>query len=226
MKLLLFDIDGTLLDCGGAGSRSLQTSFAEMFGVHNAFEGISMSGKTDPQIIRESLTKHGIPHDGLIPKLLQIYITNLKSEITKSDKKLMPGVAEALDAVTSRPDNFLSGILTGNIEAGAHIKLGAFGLNRYFAAGAYGSDHEERNNLLPFAVERFKKTIGIKIEYKDCIIIGDTPRDVECAKLHGAKCIGVATGPYEYSELANAGADSVFKTLEDTESLLIAINNL
>ncbi|MDX9713934.1 MAG: HAD hydrolase-like protein [Dissulfurispiraceae bacterium] len=226
MKLLLFDIDGTLVDCGGAGSRSLQASFAAMFGVNNAFDGISMAGKTDPQIIRESLTRHGIPHDGLIPDLLKIYIANLQSEILQSDKKMMPGVVQTLEAFAGRPNDYISGILTGNIEAGARIKLNAFKLNSYFRTGAYGSDHEERNNLLPFALERFKKIADLNISFKDCVIIGDTPRDVECAKLHGAHCIGVATGPYEFSDLVSAGADHVFETLEDTESLLSAVSSL
>lgn len=226
MKLLLFDIDGTLVDCGGAGSRSLESTFAEMFGVQNAFEGISMAGKTDPQIIRESLTRHGITHDGLIPKLLNIYISNLKTEIIKTDKSIMPGAREALDAVSSLPNRFLSGILTGNIEAGARIKLGAFGLEGYFRAGAFGSDDEDRNMLLPHAVKRFESIAGSCISFRNCIVIGDTPRDVECAKLHGAACIGVATGPYSFKELEKAGADFVFNTLEKTCALLDAIKSL
>ncbi|MCE5311662.1 MAG: HAD hydrolase-like protein [Nitrospiraceae bacterium] len=226
MKLLLFDIDGTLVDCGGAGSRSLHISFAEMLGVHNAFEGISMAGKTDPQIIREALTKHSITHNGLIPKLLDIYITNLQSEIVKSDKRIMPGVKQALDAVTGRADDFLTGILTGNIETGARIKLNSFGLDGYFRTGAFGSDDEDRNRLLPFAVKRFKSLTGCEISSKDCIVIGDTPRDVECAKLHGAGCVAVATGPYTFEELVDAGADSVFKTLENTSAFMDAINSL
>lgn len=226
MKLLLFDIDGTLVDCGGAGSRSLESTFAEMFGVQNAFEGISMAGKTDPQIIRESLTKHGIAHNGLIPKLLDIYISNLESEIVKSDKSIMPGVREALDAVTSSSDKLLTGILTGNIEAGARIKLSAFGLDRYFKSGAFGSDDEDRNMLLPHAVKRFESIAGRCISYNNCIVIGDTPRDVECAKLHGARCIAVATGPYSYEELEKAGADLVFSTLEKTCALLDAVKSL
>ncbi len=112
------------------------------------------------------------------------------------------------------------GLLTGNLEQGARIKLGVFGLNEYFPTGAFGSDHEDRNKLLPIAVERFNILSGSQFDYTDCVIIGDTPRDVACAKPYNAVCIAVATGPYGAGSLVDAGADVVVEDLSDTEHFL------
>jgi phosphoglycolate phosphatase-like HAD superfamily hydrolase len=107
------------------------------------------------------------------------------------------------------------GLLTGNLEKGARIKLEPFRLNEYFPAGAFGSDNEDRNTLLPIAVQRFEEILQDSIEINTCIIVGDTPRDVECAHIFGAQCIGVATGPYSYEDLQDAGADLVVQDLAD-----------
>jgi phosphoglycolate phosphatase len=112
------------------------------------------------------------------------------------------------------------GLLTGNLEPGARIKLEPFSLNQYFPSGAFGSDDEDRNNLLPIAIKKFEELVRKKIDTDECIIIGDTPRDVECAHIYGAICIGVATGPYLLDELIEAGADYVLKDLSDNHSLL------
>ena len=112
------------------------------------------------------------------------------------------------------------GLLTGNFEQGARIKLGAFGLNEYFATGAFGSDNEDRNKLLPIAVERFNILSGRDIDFTDCVIIGDTPRDVMCARPYNAICIAVATGPYAARSLVAAGADVVVEDLSDTDHFL------
>lgn len=218
MRLILFDIDGTLIDSGGAGTRSLDLALKELFSVENGFYGISMAGKTDTQIIKEGLMKHGMSADGNVESIVRVYLNHLREEINNDRKHVKPGIYELLENLQQRRESGL-GLLTGNLEQGARIKLEPFGLNKYFSSGAFGSDDEDRNNLLPIAVNRFEELFRIKIEIDSCIIVGDTPRDVECAHIYGAMCIGVATGPYSVEDLIAAGADYVFKDLSGNDSL-------
>jgi phosphoglycolate phosphatase-like HAD superfamily hydrolase len=225
MKLVLFDIDGTLISSGGAGTLSLDRAFREVFRLQDAFRGISMAGKTDIQIIKEGLTRHGLSGDnGVVPRVVDSYLRNLDREIGRAaGKHLKPGVKEALEALLREEDRVSLGLLTGNLEQGARIKLQAFGLNGYFPSGAFGSDDEDRNRLLPVAVRRYRELYGNSFSYRDCIIVGDTPRDVECAKRYDAFCIAVATGPYEAALLRDAGADVVMENLSDTGAFLSAL---
>ncbi len=209
--LLLFDIDGTLLDSGGAGTRSLNAAFVDVLGVADAFEGISMAGKTDIQIIKEGLEKTGFDREGrLLSELTEAYIRILRMEIVSSAKKRKPGVGILLSRL--KDAKYPLGLLTGNIEDGARIKLRSLDLESYFATGAFGSDHEDRNQLLPIAVRRFN-SLGIDVRPEDCIVIGDTPRDIECARVHGARCIAVATGPYGMESLAEHSPDLLVEDL-------------
>jgi phosphoglycolate phosphatase-like HAD superfamily hydrolase len=218
VRLILFDIDGTLIDSGGAGTRSLDLALKELFSVENGFYGISMAGKTDTQIIKEGLMKHGMSADGNVESIVRVYLNHLREEINNDRKHVKPGIYELLENLQQRRESGL-GLLTGNLEQGARIKLEPFGLNKYFSSGAFGSDDEDRNNLLPIAVNRFEELFRIKIEIDSCIIVGDTPRDVECAHIYGAICIGIATGPYSVEDLIAAGADYVFKDLSGNDSL-------
>ncbi len=217
-SLILFDIDGTLMDSGRAGTRALDRSFSDLFGLTDAFEGIEMAGKTDVQIIRECLRYHGLSDgDGLVEEVVQRYAELLAEEIENPRRKVMAGVVELLDSLEA--EGVPLGLLTGNIERGAWIKLAALGLDRYFPAGAFGSDHEDRDRLLPVAVERFSR-LGVKVSPGKCVVIGDTPRDVRCARVHGAASIGVATGSYSAEDLLEAGADLVLASLEEREACL------
>jgi phosphoglycolate phosphatase len=223
MRLILFDIDGTLIDSGGAGVRSLDLAFKKVFSVENGFHGISMAGKTDSQIIKEGLAKHGLSMDGNFDAVIEEYLFHLKQEIQNDRKHTKPGIYEILELLNPLRDIGL-GLLTGNLEQGARIKLDAFNLNKYFPSGAFGSDDEDRNKLLPVAVRRFEELSHEKIAIEESIVIGDTPRDVECAHSYGAICIGVATGPYSFNELVEARADYVVKDLSNPATLFESLN--
>ncbi|HXX58189.1 MAG TPA: HAD family hydrolase [Thermodesulfovibrionales bacterium] len=217
MKLVLFDIDGTLLDSGGAGTKSLDLAFEETFLIRNAFRGIAMAGKTDIQILKEGLKGHGLESEnGNIGLLCESYIKNLRVQIENPRRRLKPGIRESL-AILAGLDGVSLGLLTGNIEAGARIKLDPFGLNSFFPLGAFGDDNEDRNMLLPVAAERFRALYRREIPFGDCVVIGDTPRDVECAKVHGARAVAVATGPYSYEILAGSGADMVLRDMSEMD---------
>lgn len=213
MKLILFDIDGTLIDSGEAGTRALNLAFEELFSIHNVFNGISMAGKTDIQIMKEALRIHGLNHqDGSIETLCLCYLKYLSLQINNPARHLKPFIHKTLNLLSKTKDITL-GLLTGNIKEGAKIKLSPFGIDRYFSIGAFGDDDENRNRLLPVAVERFRELYKEDIDYRDCIIIGDTPRDVECAKVHGAIAVAVATGHYPYESLLETDADIVLRDI-------------
>lgn len=220
-KLILFDIDGTLIDPGHVGRTSVTKAFNEVFSIDEAFSGIKMAGKTDIQIIKEALNAHGLSSaDGIIPRILSKYVNILKSEIFSRRIRLNSGVVELLNLLETK-DNLLLGLLTGNIEQGARIKLSVFDLNRFFPFGAFGDDNEDRNKLLPIALEKYRKMTNMDIRFSDCIVIGDTPMDVLCSKPFGAISVGVTTGPYGHEALAEAGADYVLEDLAHAKDCLV-----
>jgi phosphoglycolate phosphatase-like HAD superfamily hydrolase len=213
-KLVLFDIDGTLISAGGAGTRAMNLAFHELFGIEDAFKDISMAGKTDPQIMKEGLKLHGFPHrDGNVGRMREKYLYFLSSEIDNPMRQLKPGINESLHMLHKMKVPL--GLLTGNLQRGAEIKLNALDIYDYFLDGAFGSDDEDRDRLLPVAIEKFAQK-GFEFSPKDCVVIGDTPRDVQCAKIHGAHCIAVATGPYSKEDLLRTDADIVLDSLSET----------
>jgi len=223
-RLFLFDIDGTLITAGGAGTRSLDRAFYALFGIEDAFKSVTMSGKTDIQIIKEGLRLHELPYvDGTIERMKGKYLEFLREEINNPWKKMKPGVAELLALL--KDDAKPLGLLTGNLEDGAEIKLKPFGLNKYFIDGAFGSDHEERDELLPIAIEKFSRK-GLTFNLTDCIVVGDTPRDVKCAKIHGAFSVAVATGPYSKEELLRTEADMVLTSFEEAEKCAVMLGRI
>ncbi|MBW2031082.1 MAG: HAD hydrolase-like protein [Deltaproteobacteria bacterium] len=224
-RLVLFDIDGTLIDPDGAGRKSISRVFQDMFSVKDAFRDIRMSGKTDIQIIKEGLSLHRLDKsDETLDRIRREYVRTLKSVITSVNGRLLPGVKDLLNTLKSR-DGYCLGLLTGNIRQGARIKLGAFNLNSYFPFGAFGDDNEDRNRLLPIFLDRFKKMTGLDVDPGDCLVIGDTPSDVRCSKPHGAVSVAVATGPYTYESLLETGADYVLKDLTGALNVVKELTN-
>lgn len=204
---------------------SLNLAFKEFFSVDDAFRAIRMAGKTDLQIVNEALRMHNIDSsNGNVPGFFASYVRHLEITIHNRNGHIKPGIRQALELLHVR-DDIVLGLLTGNIETGAMIKLEAFGLAEFFEAGAFGENDPDRNKLLPIAVEKLREKKGIEIDYSQCIVIGDTPRDVECSKPYGAYAIAVATGPYSYDELSGTAADAVFHDLSDTDNFLHILNH-
>lgn len=222
MKLLLFDIDGTLLLSGGAGRRAMEKAFEEVFGVPSGFQGIEMAGKTDTGILEEALRNQDIrASDEQIQTFKQRYFDLLQDEIRKPSERqrLMPGIRELLDHLSRHPEVVL-GLLTGNWRQSGLIKLRHFSLADYFKIGAFAEDAPSREGLVPVAVERYRALTGQKPAADEVWVIGDTPRDVACARPHGARAIAVATGTYSFEELAAARPDALFRDFSDLDSFL------
>lgn len=227
MKLVLFDIDGTLLLSDGAGRRAIHRALVEVFGSTGP-EDYHFDGKTDPQIVRElmRLAGHGDRHiDAQMSRLLDLYLTYLRQELARPDKRAytLPGVPQLLDALDEQ-ENVILGLLTGNVEPGARAKLAAVGLDfDRFRVGAFGSDHEHRPELPAIARNRARGDLGVELAGSAIIVIGDTPADLTCGRALGAAAIGVATGRYSVSELAEHDPLAVFRDLSDTAAVLDAI---
>jgi phosphoglycolate phosphatase len=234
MKLVLFDIDGTLVLTGGAGLRAMNRACAELAGHADALSGIPVAGRTDRIILADVAARTGRSLDEqLLLVLRERYLGHLREEILRpgamptaehlgprgGTKALMPGIRELLDELQARPDVFL-GLLTGNFEEGARIKLEHFDLWRYFRCGAYGDDAADRNALVPIAVERARRCGLPEIAGAQILVIGDTPHDIACARAAGAVAVGVATGGFTVDELRACGADVVFKDLAGREAFL------
>jgi phosphoglycolate phosphatase len=225
-KLLLFDVDGTLVLTGGAGERAMNRAFAELFGIAHGFEGIPMAGRTDPLIVNDALARARIDAgDGGVARFRERYFAMLAEELEVPGprKGMMPGVGPLLDVLEARPDAFLA-LLTGNYKEAARIKLGHFDLWRYFPCGAFGEDAAERAQLVDIAIRRCRALGAPGVAPDDVIVVGDTPLDVACAKANGVKAVAVATGPYSAAELRESGADVVFEDLSETAPFLVFVD--
>ena len=218
MKLLLFDIDQTLINSGGAGLRALDRACFQLFGITEAMKDVSPHGKTDPAIAREILrvrfAQGPSELNGTISSILDTYLSYLKEEVALSPNyRVLPGVISILDAALSAKDVML-GLATGNVELGARIKLGRGGLNAYFSFGGFGSDSEDRAELVRRAGEKAGTRYGKPIASSDVFVIGDTPLDIDAGIRAGFKTVGVGTGSYSVEELLDSGATFAIPDLE------------
>ena len=218
-KLVLFDIDGTLVLTGGAGVRAMTRACDELVGSSDALHGVAVAGRTDWIILSDALERMGRDLDQqLFSALRDRYVTYLREEIKVPGhgvKAIMPGIQALLDDLQARDGVYL-GLLTGNFEAGARIKLEYFDLWRYFQCGAFGDDAADRNALVPFAVSRARECGVPDVAPQDILVVGDTPHDIACARAVGATPVAVATGMFSTEQLRDSGADIVFRDLSDT----------
>jgi phosphoglycolate phosphatase-like HAD superfamily hydrolase len=219
--LILFDIDGTLVR-GGPAKVAFETAMLETFGTAGAIDSHEFSGKTDPQIARELLTGAGLEDDAIDAGLAELwdgYIGEFEARVGDNPMKLLPGVASLIEALRAEPDVAL-GLVTGNIVRGALAKLGSVGLADVFEVGGYGSDHEVREHLPAIALQRAFEAWGVRFPPESAVIVGDTPRDVECGKYEGTRTVAVATGRIPRSRLEATGADTVLDDFSDVASVM------
>lgn len=217
-RLILFDIDGTLV-WGGPAKDAFHRALVETFGTAGDIEVHSFAGKTDPQIARELLTGAGLAGvaiDAGFPRLWALYLGHLAEMLVERPVTVLPGVAELLARLASETDVGL-GLLTGNIAGGAELKLRSAGLFQHFRMGSFGSDHEERDALTGIALARAAEAWSVTFDPDDVVVVGDTPRDVQCGRNGGTRTVAVATGHYGVQDLEGCGADHVLEDLRDTE---------
>jgi phosphoglycolate phosphatase-like HAD superfamily hydrolase len=226
-RLVLFDIDGTILWTDGAGRRAVFQALEEHFGKSGPGEH-RFDGKTDPQIVRELMRHAGVSDadiDARLDEVLDRYLDLLRDELASVDhgQHIFPGVRELLDTLEARGDVVL-GLLTGNIHHGARAKLAAVGIDPdRFVVGAFGSDHHDPPAPPEIARRRPAPALGHPVAGHELVVIGDTPADVACGVSIGARAIGVATGRYSVDELRTCGAAAVFPDLTDTAAVVRAI---
>jgi phosphoglycolate phosphatase-like HAD superfamily hydrolase len=221
MKLLLFDIDGTILLTGGAGTRAANRAFEKIHGLGDAMGGIDAAGKTDPLILREMfgnrLSRDYTEDEA--EELYREYVIFLEEEVENCRIEIMPGIPHLLGKLSSRSDMIL-GIATGNIERGARIKLRKSGLDAHFRVGGFGSDSGSREALIRVAIERAKGRLQDSGGFERVYVIGDTPHDIVHGRAAGAVTVAVATGRYSITELEEHRPDYLFEHLEDYESVI------
>ena len=219
-KLLLFDIDGTLLLTGRAGEHALRLAFKERFGVDDDLAAISFAGSTDGAIARQMFAPYNIPATPEnIADLFDGYVHHLALELPRREGRVLPGIVELLEALHLREDCVL-GLLTGNIEKGAELKLSHYGVWDYFEFGAFADDHVDRNKLGPVAHSRAVEKHGISFESHDVYVLGDTPRDIDCARAAGFVAVAIATGSCDKDALAAHKPDFLFEDLSDVPGVI------
>lgn len=225
-RLILFDIDETILHSDGVGRRAMQGALSKVFAHGVDAAGHNMSGKTDPQICHELLRTHGYEEHVIeerLPSIFNEYISLLEHEIGKAKSyRLHRGVQALIDRL-AKDSNCRLALLTGNIEVGARMKLEPFDLNKYFATGAYGSDAADRRQLPEIAHRRAVDTFSISFRKEDIVIIGDAVNDVVCAKAYDVTSLVTCTGKTSKEELVPLNPDYMFDSLEDTDQICRAI---
>lgn len=224
-RLVLFDIDSTLLYSDGAGREAIRQTLLEVYGITGDITAFSFAGKTDYQNFAGLLREAGLSDEEIeagLPRAFALYPRRLREIIGGFRVRPCPGAVPLLERLTARHDVEVA-LLTGNLEEGAWVKLRAAGLDRFFTWGAFGSDARERTDLPPVAVERALQRTGRRFVGKEVTIIGDTPADITCGRPLGVRTLAVATGPYSCQELRAWEPDFCFDDLTDTDAVLEAI---
>jgi phosphoglycolate phosphatase len=228
VRLFLFDIDGTLVTARGAGRGALGPALMETYGTVGDIDRYDFRGKTDPRIVFDLMRGAGVADDVIEARMsacFDAYVGHLERQIGDGSRVVvLPGVADVVRALSAR-DDALVGLLTGNIEAGARVKLGATGLFSLFRVGAYGSDSMDRRRLPSVACERARMMTGRDFPFERVTIIGDTPLDVDCARACGAVAVAVATGYHPHDELAACTPDLLFADFSDVAGAVTALTS-
>jgi len=215
MKLVLFDIDGTLLTCGPQVRPLFASALVEVFGTAGEVDAFDFTGRTDPGIVLDLITGAGLPEPLVrerLPRMRSLYTERLERELDRREMVLLPGVTEILERLSHRED-VVTALLTGNWEPGANAKLSRFDLGRYFAFGAFGCDGVDRSELPPVALDRAERATGRRFRPEDVLVVGDSLHDISCAHAHGIPCLAVGTGRTPEEALRAAGADWVIGDL-------------
>ena len=224
-RLLLFDIDGTLLSSGPTARKVFSEALVEVFGTPGAVETYRFEGKLDPLIVQELMIEAGIHQTivaGRLTMALDIYLDRLEAVLALEKPTLKPGVLPLIQQVIATP-GLVNALLTGNLERGARLKLTAADLWHHFSFGVWGDDGARRTELGGVALQRAREVTGVRFEGRDCVVIGDSTHDVDCGKALGARVVGVATGRTSPDLLLAAGADVV---LSDFSDLTLAMEAL
>lgn len=218
-KLVLFDIDGTLIRTGGAGVLSFEHTFRTLFQVTGATESVQLAGRTDTSILRELFARASIsPSPENFAECFGAYVFWLDHLLQQLPGRVLPGIDRFLAAAAALPSGPPAvGLLTGNIRLGAEIKLRHFGLWDHFVTGAFGDDHEDRNCLAGLARDRGARLLGTPLGGQQILVIGDTPHDIACGQSIGAKTLAVATGPFSREELARYHPTWAVECLDEFE---------
>jgi phosphoglycolate phosphatase len=225
-KLLLWDIDGTLIYSGGIAGQAMRAAMERIYGGASLADRQTYAGKTDQQIILETFA-HRAQEDllQLLEPFTAAYLQELDTRHAEflAHGRILDGVVAALERLATQP--VIPSLLTGNLLPVARLKLDLLGLSSYFDfdVGAFGSDHHIRTNLVPIAAARAAQRYGRPFAGQDVVVIGDTPNDIACGRAAGARTVAVATGPFSVEELSAHGADVVLESLADTEAAVAAI---
>jgi phosphoglycolate phosphatase-like HAD superfamily hydrolase len=219
VRLVLFDIDGTLVHTGGAGTKAFSKTFSHIFGLHHGAERMRFAGRTDVSLVREFFQIHGVPASpGHFRDFFGTYVFWLDHVVAESTGGECAGVTRFIHDLLALPQPPMLGLLTGNIRLGAEIKLRRFGLWDFFVMGGFADDHEDRNHIAVAALQRGRRVLDTQLQPQEIVVIGDTPFDVRCGKFIGAKTLAVATGGAKFEELKTHGADWTVETLADIEA--------
>ncbi|HEY5753002.1 MAG TPA: HAD family hydrolase [Chthoniobacterales bacterium] len=219
-KLLLFDIDGTLITSGGAGETALLSGMRDAFGLENGLGNVVVAGNTDSGIARSILAANNLPvTTENVTRFLDGYLHHLPLELPRKSGYVLPGIVALLEKLKTRP-NVVLALLTGNIVRGAEIKLSHYGLWHYFEFGAFADDHHDRNELGSFARARAHEKHGVEFPPEAIYVIGDTPRDIACGRAIEAKTVAIATGNYTYDQLLEHQPDFLFHDFSEVEAVI------